>query len=171
MMAPSVVLDPGATGKVKVLESLNDVGPHGVRGCLRLADLKDMGGNAEAFLMERGLKPMSLDGAGASADAKDADIMVTTRPLPIHANTVRMVLSLSFWKRLPASCWAAWRRDGGAPQVLQDPPDVREITPWTSVQQLASHRVAPLQPAWNSRQPCCLGRRACSNPRSSLHRG
>lgn len=71
LMAPSVVLDPGATGKVKVLESLNDIGPHGVRGCLRLADLKDMGGNAEAFLIERGLKPMSAS-AGASSQAAAA---------------------------------------------------------------------------------------------------
>lgn len=59
LIAPNVLLDPSATGKVKVVESLNDLGAHAVRGCLRLSDLEDMGGNAASFLSERGLKPLA----------------------------------------------------------------------------------------------------------------
>jgi len=56
LIAPSVVLDAGANGKVTVVESHNDLGAHAVRGCLRLADLEDMGGNAQAFLEERNVQ-------------------------------------------------------------------------------------------------------------------
>lgn len=80
LIAPSVVLDPSATGKVKVLESQNDIGPHAVRGCLRLADLKDMGGNAEAFLIERGLKPLGSDPSAHPAPAAPA---AAPAPVPV----------------------------------------------------------------------------------------
>ncbi len=67
LIAPTVLLDPSATGKIKVVESLNDLGAHAVRGCLRLADLEDMGGNAASFLAERNLKPLSPSAEPLSA--------------------------------------------------------------------------------------------------------
>lgn len=84
LIAPSVIIDAGATGRVKVLESLNDLGAHAVRGCLRLADLEDMGGNAAAFLAERGLKPLG-DGGGRAEPSPPVQTRPDTalRPTPI----------------------------------------------------------------------------------------
>lgn len=80
LIAPSVVLDPNASGKVKVVESLNDLGAHAVRGCLRLSDLEDMGGNAASFLAERNLQPL------APGPEPEIPTLIPT-PLPAQAPT------------------------------------------------------------------------------------
>lgn len=59
LIAPTVLLDPSASGRVKVVESHNDLGPHAVRGCLRLGEyVEELGGNAAVFLAERELTPL-----------------------------------------------------------------------------------------------------------------
>lgn len=58
LIAPEVVLDLGVTGKITVVESHNDLGSIAVRGCLRLSELEELGGNATVFMAERGLVPL-----------------------------------------------------------------------------------------------------------------
>ena len=65
LIAPQVTLARETSGKITVVESHNELGPHAVRGCLRLGDLEEMFGNADAFLAERG-------GAGLGASAPPA---------------------------------------------------------------------------------------------------
>lgn len=79
LIAPSVSLGAGASGKVTVVESHNDLGSHAVRGCLRLADLEDFGGNAETFLAERGVARLGPPGSTPPEAAPAPEPEVTTR--------------------------------------------------------------------------------------------
>lgn len=83
LIAPSVVLDSGVSGKITVVESHNDLGAHAVRGCLRLADLDDMGGNAQAFLEERGLT--RLDSAAPTVEPVAAPVVAPSRAPSVPA--------------------------------------------------------------------------------------
>ena len=71
LIAPRVDLQPGTRGRVTVVESLNELGSSAIKGGLRLSDLAEMFGSSEAFLKERGLRPLS-DGAKATEAAPAA---------------------------------------------------------------------------------------------------
>lgn len=79
LIAPAVTLASGASGKVTVVESHNDLGSHAVRGCLRLADLEDFGGNAETFLAERGVSRLGPPGSAPETAPPAPEPAVTTR--------------------------------------------------------------------------------------------
>lgn len=59
IIAPEIVLDPKVSGRVTVVESLNEVGPTKIKGGFTLADYEDTFANSTAFLAERGLQPLT----------------------------------------------------------------------------------------------------------------
>ncbi len=63
IVAPEVILDPGATGRATVIESHNEVARAAIKGGFRLAEVGEMFGTADTFLAERGLSGL---GAGTS---------------------------------------------------------------------------------------------------------
>ena len=58
IVAPEIRLDPKASGRVTVIESLNERGATKIKGGFSMADYDDMFGNAEDFLAERGISPL-----------------------------------------------------------------------------------------------------------------
>lgn len=58
IIAPEILLDPKASGRVTVIESQNERGATKIKGGFSLADYDDMFGNAAEFLAERGLEPL-----------------------------------------------------------------------------------------------------------------
>lgn len=77
IIAPTVSLDPGASGRVSVVESLADVGPSKIKGCLSLEDLDDLFGNADQFLADRkvarlGEAPVAAGGADLEMEIDDS---------------------------------------------------------------------------------------------------
>jgi hypothetical protein len=72
IVAPEVHLSPTTSGRAAVIESLNDLAPSPVKGGFRLAEYAEMFGNAESFLAERGLSPLSADAVRAPAEPNDA---------------------------------------------------------------------------------------------------
>lgn len=77
VIAPRVVLDPAATGRISVLESQSEVGPSKIKGCLSLEDLDDLFGNAEQFLADRGVsrlgEPVGADNALSTLEIEVED--------------------------------------------------------------------------------------------------
>jgi hypothetical protein len=55
LMCNSIKIHPKSTGKIMVLESQEQMGPHSVKGCLQLSDLEGLIPNIEDFLTQRGL--------------------------------------------------------------------------------------------------------------------
>ena len=74
IVAPEIRLDAKASGRVTVIESLNDRGATKIKGGFSAADYDDMFGDAEAFLSERGVK--ALDTSSSEAAAPEADPVV-----------------------------------------------------------------------------------------------
>jgi len=70
IIAPTIDIDPDATGRVTVIESRNERGPTKIKGGFSLQEYEELLGNANAFLSERGLEP--LDGGEVIAKAKPA---------------------------------------------------------------------------------------------------
>ncbi len=68
IVAPEVLLDPGATGRATVIESNNEVARAAIKGGFRLAEVGEMFGNADAFLAERGLSPLGVIARAAPTD-------------------------------------------------------------------------------------------------------
>jgi hypothetical protein len=60
ILAPEIVFDPKASGRVTVIESHNDPGPTKIKGGFSLQEYEEVFGDATAFLTERGVTP--LDG-------------------------------------------------------------------------------------------------------------
>ncbi|MEQ1502581.1 MAG: hypothetical protein ABMB14_10135 [Myxococcota bacterium] len=58
IIAPEINLDPKASGRVTVIESLNERGATKIKGGFSLADYEDMFGNSREFLTSRGLAPL-----------------------------------------------------------------------------------------------------------------
>ena len=58
IVAPTIELDPKASGRVTVVESNNERGATKIKGGFSLADYDDMFGNAAEFLAERGIQPL-----------------------------------------------------------------------------------------------------------------
>ncbi|MSQ01696.1 MAG: hypothetical protein EXR71_07365 [Myxococcales bacterium] len=85
IVAPQVLLDPGATGRATVIESQNEVARAGIKGGFRLADVGEMFGNADAFLAERGLSPLSApDPSPTGEDAVWSPAAVTIPQAPVE---------------------------------------------------------------------------------------
>lgn len=55
IMAPEIVIDPRASGRVTVIESNTEVGPTKIKGGFTLAEYEESIGEPAAFLEERGL--------------------------------------------------------------------------------------------------------------------
>ncbi len=70
IVAPEIRLDPKASGRVTVIESLNDRGATKIKGGFSVADYDDMFGNAEEFLSDRGVDPLDRSAVPMSAGAK-----------------------------------------------------------------------------------------------------
>lgn len=62
IIAPEIILDPKASGRVTVIECHNERGATKIKGGFSLADYDDMFGNAAEFLAERGLEPLGEGG-------------------------------------------------------------------------------------------------------------
>ncbi|MFT4623783.1 MAG: hypothetical protein ACI8PZ_002439 [Myxococcota bacterium] len=73
IIAPEIVLDPNASGRVTVIESHNDRGASKIKGGFSVADYEDMIGSADEFLSARGLTRLS-DNADTVAMSSDEDI-------------------------------------------------------------------------------------------------
>lgn len=80
IVAPHIEIDPGASGRVTVIDSRNDRKPNKVKGGFSLADYEDMIGNAEAFLAERGIP--APDGSAPAAPAPAAPAPAAAAPEP-----------------------------------------------------------------------------------------
>ncbi len=70
IIAPRLEIDGAATGRVTVMESLNDPGPTKIKGGFSVADYDDMFGEADDFLAQRGLQRLD---AAAPAELPDPD--------------------------------------------------------------------------------------------------
>ena len=79
IIAPEIIVDPKASGRVTVIESLNDVGPTKIKGGFNLADYEDTLGNSDEFLSDRGLGRL---------DGRDRD--ETPVPAPEHTDEERV---------------------------------------------------------------------------------
>ena len=55
IIAPTIQIDPKASGRVTVIECHNELGSSRIKGGFNLTDYDDMFGNADEFLVERGL--------------------------------------------------------------------------------------------------------------------
>src|SRR5690606_14003140 len=64
IIAPEIVIDPSATGRVTVIESRNERGPAKIKGGFSLKEYEELFGDATDFLAAREVAP--LDGAPAS---------------------------------------------------------------------------------------------------------
>ncbi|MCA9493087.1 MAG: polymer-forming cytoskeletal protein [Myxococcales bacterium] len=83
IIAPEVVIDPKAQGRVTVIESRNERGATKIKGGFALADYEDMFGNSAEFLAQRGLSPLGEEGpapAPAPAATKPARATKTREP-------------------------------------------------------------------------------------------
>jgi len=69
IVAPEIRLDPKASGRVTVVESLNERGATKIKGGFSVADYDDMFGNAEEFLTDRGVQPLDRSAAPLSTSA------------------------------------------------------------------------------------------------------
>jgi hypothetical protein len=71
IIAPEIVLDPKVSGRVTVVESMNEVGPTKIKGGFTLADYEDTFANSSEFLAERGLHRLEgKRGAGGAASSE-----------------------------------------------------------------------------------------------------
>lgn len=75
IIAPEIVIDPKASGRVTVIESQNERGATKIKGGFTLADYEDMFGNSREFLAQRNLSPL-----GAPPREAEADLAT---PLPV----------------------------------------------------------------------------------------
>jgi hypothetical protein len=73
IIAPEIVLDPKISGRVTVVESLNEVGPTKIKGGFTLADYEDTIGNADEFLADRNVQ--RLDGRKPPRDGAAGTIV------------------------------------------------------------------------------------------------
>jgi len=55
ILCESVKIHPKASGKIMVLESQEQLGPHAIKGCLQLSDLEGLIPDLDDFLLQRGL--------------------------------------------------------------------------------------------------------------------
>ncbi|MCB9687328.1 MAG: hypothetical protein H6738_14005 [Alphaproteobacteria bacterium] len=78
IIAPEVVIDPKAQGRVTVIESRNERGATKIKGGFGLADYEDMFGNSAEFLAQRGLSPLG-EGGPAPAPAERPSRAAKTR--------------------------------------------------------------------------------------------
>jgi hypothetical protein len=69
LIAPEIVLDPNAYGRVTVIESHNERGATKVKGGFSIADYEDMIGNADEFLASRGLSRLAAQDSSPPAAA------------------------------------------------------------------------------------------------------
>jgi len=72
IIAPDIDLDPKASGRVTVIESANERGATKIKGGFSLADYDDMFGNADEFLVQRGLTRLGEDPPAPEAETPDA---------------------------------------------------------------------------------------------------
>ncbi len=62
LMAPEVVIDDGAKGKVTVIERHNDGGKGSIKPAMSVEDYDDMMGDAADYLSDRGVLPLAQGG-------------------------------------------------------------------------------------------------------------
>lgn len=72
IVAPHIDIDPKVSGRVTVIESLNDRPATKIKGGFSVSDYEDMFGDAHGFLAERGVQPLSGD-ADSSANTPTED--------------------------------------------------------------------------------------------------
>ncbi len=106
IVAPEIRLDPKASGRVTVIESLNERGATKIKGGFSVADYDDMIGDAAEFLAERGIQPLDRSVAPVSMGAKappapddegisDEATAMTDTPVESDEEDVEDPLSLS----------------------------------------------------------------------------
>lgn len=92
VIAPEVVIDRGSSGRVTVVESLNELGQVPFKGGFRLADYAEMFGDPAAFLAERGLLALGAapapSAAAEPAVAPAAEAEPAAEPEPVDAEPV-----------------------------------------------------------------------------------
>lgn len=95
IIAPEIHLDPKASGRVTVIECRNERGATKIKGGFSLADYDDMFGNANEFLAERGLEPLSDGGLGSRADGAPPPVAAIAIPPSDEEEDIDDPLSLS----------------------------------------------------------------------------
>jgi hypothetical protein len=108
IVAAEVHVQPGTTGRVTIVESGNDLGPHTLKGCLRLVDyVETFGGDGIAFLTDRGLSPPGITFPPVDSPALGSAAAVTTPPVPQPATSVSPTPTLSVRPALEAALAAS----------------------------------------------------------------
>lgn len=80
IIAPEILLDPKADGRVTVIESANERGPTKIKGGFSLVDFEEAFGNSVQYLAERGVKP--IPGRELSGDTPGGAVTEAIERLP-----------------------------------------------------------------------------------------
>jgi hypothetical protein len=94
IIAPEIVLDPKANGRVTVIEALHEPGPTKIKGGFSLKEYEEVVGDPTQFLAERGITPLSGERSSPAAEEEEPDVdaprapaaRTPTAPVPTNAS-------------------------------------------------------------------------------------
>ncbi len=92
ILAPEVNVSQATVGRVTVIESHNELGPNGLKGCFRLADYAEMFGDPATFLEERGLNAIGGTPPAPSKTASTPAVASAKAPLPVSVIPVERAI-------------------------------------------------------------------------------
>jgi cytoskeletal protein CcmA (bactofilin family) len=123
IIAPEIVMDPKAQGRVTVIESQNERGATKIKGGFGLADYEDMFGNADEFLAQRGLRRLDAGGPLASGSAPKPTSPPTRSRAPTPVTTSTVVPDDATQRITRAAPAPAPPRKAAAPAIDEDTED------------------------------------------------
>ncbi len=83
LVAPEILIDPNAQGRVKLMDCMNERQPTKVRGCLSLSEYESDHGGVADFLARRGVTP--INALPISAEDTDRVDAIPAKPAPVVA--------------------------------------------------------------------------------------
>lgn len=160
LVAPEVVIDPSASGRVKLMDCMNDRQPTKVRGCLSLEEYEADNGGVAEFLSQRGVTPLNPLPDHAEETGRHAALAAAPPPAvpePVVAKPPPEPARL-FVPLTPEPAAAA----RPAPVVAEPPPPPpsvkRAVSPTLVAVAVPDEEPAPPRPAAHNRQQTQLRR-------------
>ncbi len=89
LVAPEILIDPNAQGRVKLMDCMNERQPTKVRGCLSLAEYESDHGGVADFLARRGVTP--INALPVSAEDTDRLDAIQSKPVDLAPAPVEVV--------------------------------------------------------------------------------